>query len=239
MKLLLIFLMTINVLQAFELLRKYDASVGLYGKIGHGEVREKHEKNRYTINFTAKPTSFIADLSGIIFIEYQSIGKINKKGVFIPERFTTVLTEADKKKKTVYIYDHLKKSIVKKTHIEKKVEDATIDSLLFDAAKKAKTKIIEKITTIQYVPNDYLTLIKNARFLKKGNVQYLDQNRTDSLNILGISGENYKVKIKTKEKQYFLELQNDIYGLKKAKTLKSLEFGDADLKAIKMNIEFE
>jgi hypothetical protein len=47
------------------------------------------------------------------------------------------------------------------------------------------------------------------------------------------------VKIKTKEDNYLLELENDIYGLVKAKTLKSLEMGNADLKAIKMKIIFK
>ena len=239
MKLLVILLMSINFLYAFELIRKYDATVGLYGNIGHGIVKETHSKNRYTIHFTAKPTSLVSDLSGIHFVEYQSFGTISSNGVFIPETFISIITKDDKKEKITYIYNHLKKFILKKVRTEKKVQDATIDSLLFDASKTKHIQIINKTKKIKYVANDYLTLIKNAKFLKKGLIEYLDQNSTNSLNLLSTRKEKFKIKIKTKKNKYLLELQNDIYGLVKAKTLKSLEFGNADLKAIKMNIRFE
>jgi len=239
MKLLFVLFLSIKLLFAFELIRKYDASVGLYGNIGQGLVKEVHNKNKYSINFTAKPTSLISDLSGINSIEYQSIGSINEKGVFIPESFVSIILEDDKKEKTSYAYNHLEKYIIKKVHTEEKVEDATIDSLLFGATKRKHIKVTDKTKKIKYVSNDYLTLIKNVNFLQEGDIEYLDQNNTNSLHLLSSDKNLFKIKILRKEKSYLLELQNDIYGLVKAKTLKSLELGDADLKAIQMKIVFE
>jgi hypothetical protein len=231
--------MSINLLYAFEFTRKYDATVGLYGDIGHGVIKERHDNHKYTIHFTAKPTSLITDISGIVFVEYQSQGVISPKGVFIPEIFTSIITEDDKKEKIVYIYNHVKKYIVKKVHIEKQVDKSVIDSVFGDVSQKRHIQIINKSKKIKYVSNDYLTLIKNARFLEKGAIEYLDQNSTNSLKLLSKQGDRYKIKIKSKDDKYLLEMQNDIYGLVKAKTLNSLALGDADLKAIKMKIIFK
>jgi hypothetical protein len=239
MKLLFFLLLTLKLLPAFELTREYDASVGLYGNIGHGLVKEMHDKHKYSIKFTAKPTSFISDLSGINTIEYKSIGSINSKGLFIPQSFTSIIAKDDKKEKITYIYNHLKKYITKKVHTEQKIELQTVDSLIFGTKQKKQTKITDKNKKIKYVSDDYLTLIKNVNFLQKGHIEYLDQNATNSLNLLSSDKNLFKVKIKTKEDKYLLELENDIYGLVKAKTLKSLEIGNADLKSIKMKIVFK
>jgi hypothetical protein len=239
MKLVLILFLSIKLLFAFELIRKYDATVGLYGNIGQGVVKELHDKNNYSIKFTAKPTSFISDLSGINSIEYKSIGSINAQGLFVPHSFVTIILEDNKKEKTSYIYNHVEKYILKKVHTEEQVKDETVEALIFGNTEKKHIKITDKSKKIKYVPDDYLTLIKNVNFLQKGDIAYLDQNSTDSLHLLSVQKNLFKIKIATKENKYFLELQNDIYGLVKAKTLKSLEIGDANLKAIKMKIVFK
>jgi hypothetical protein len=239
MKLLFILLLTIKLLFAFELTRQYDASVGMYGNIGQGVVKELHDKHNYSIKFTAKPTSFISDLSGINSIEYKSVGSINSKGLFVPHSFVTIIVEDDKKESTSYLYNHKERYIVKKVHTEEQVEDESVDALVFGGTDKKHTKITDKTNKIKYVSNDYLTLIKNVGFLQEGAIEYLDQNSTDSLHLISSEKNLFKIKIKTKEDNYLLELKNDIYGLVKAKTLKSLEMGNADLKAIKMKIVFK
>jgi len=237
MKLLLILLLSMNLLSAFELTRKYDATVGLYGNVGQGILKETHNNSDYSIKFTAKPTSLISDLSGINSIEYKSIGSIDANGIFIPKSFVTIIVEDDKKERTSYIFHHLQKYITKNVHTEEKVE--SVASLIFDGIEKKHTKITDKTEKIKYVSDDYLTLIKNVNYLKKGDINYLDQNSTDSLSLLSAEKNLFKIKIDTKDSKYLLELQNDIYGLTKAKTLKSLEMGNADLKTIKMKVSFK
>jgi len=239
MKILLIFLFSINVMFAFELTRKYDANVGLYGNVGQALLSEKHNKKSYSMRLTLKPTSLISDLSGIDSIEYLSVGTIDPQGVFTPESFISTILSDNKREKTTYLYKHSNKYILKKTHVEEEIKNAEIEALIFDEKKRKQTKITDKTKKIKYVSNDYLTLIKNAHSFKEGPIEYLDQNSTSSLYLLSAETNRFKIKIKTKESKYLLELQNDMYGLTKAKTLKSLEIGDADLKTIKMKVSFK
>jgi len=212
--------------------------ITFFGKVGSGVLKETQNEGNYTIDFTAKPTKGIAKLTGYKSVEYLSEGKILANGAFLPDRFTTVNTKKKEIKRVVYTFDHDKKTITRTEHKEKKVSQFSFVSFV-SGVHKYKLQIKDKTKEIAYVKNDYLTLVRNARFFKIGAIPYLDQKKTSSLHLTYTDGKIFRFQTKTKDSEYSVEMQTDEYGLLNANTYKSFKFGKAYIKAVKTTVKVQ
>jgi hypothetical protein len=236
MKIFVIAVLLLSNLYAFEYVREYDGLITFFGKVGSAVLHEKQNDGNYTIDFVAKPTKGIGKLTGYKSVEYISQGRILANGKFLPDVFTEINTKKKEIKKVVYTFDHEAKSITRHEHKEKKVAQYSFVNFV-SGVHKYKLEVKDKSKEIEYVPNDYLTLVRNARFYKVGEIKYLDQKKTSSLKLSYTNGSLIRFQTKTKDSDYSVEMLTDEYGLLSANTYKSFKFGKAYIKATKTTVK--
>jgi hypothetical protein len=171
-KKIFLILFSISSIYAVSIDTKYDVRFGLFGRVG--EVKATLDKNatNYKIKMVAKSKGLAKWISGGRAETYESMGKIDENGNFLPLQYSS--TKKDKKRHYTKIY-----------FFEYDIQ--TISMLRIDHKTGTKTK--KKLD--YFAKNDILTLFFNAgKYIQK------NKNRSKfSFKVASSKNENKEVEI--------------------------------------------
>lgn len=175
---IIIFLLLVTSVIASDLSAKYKVSFGIFGEIGIAQTSLHVDKNRnYRIQVHASTTGFAKLLSGNREEWYVSVGKLNDKGVLVPDYY----------EKTVQRNSHHEGELILKKDIKKYIFSHDIKKLRLEQTKyRDKKEYKESKEGDYYASNDLLSLFFNLKQMlptleiKKPLIFYaVGANRTD------------------------------------------------------------
>jgi len=150
---ILIVLLTISAF-ATDISAKYRVSFGIFGQIGIAKTNLHVDNNRYKITVHAKTTGMANLLSGEREEWYVSSGKVDEKGLFVPDFY----------QKTVQRYSSHNGDTILKKDIRKYIFSHQTKELHVEKTKiEGKNRTIEKKDGDYYAPNDLLSLFFNFK----------------------------------------------------------------------------
>lgn len=168
----------------------YDVNLNFIGKIAEATLNFKTDNNRYLINMNISPYGKLKSLIYNKQISYISEGLINKYGILIPEKYTSVEINDNYILKKRCYFDHLKKEVYVEMSLREKhiFHKFNFNTLKFDKNIEYKNKGSNYFDE-NYYENDALTYIFNIKnYDIKKNIGY-------SINAYGLK-DNYQGKLK-------------------------------------------
>ena len=139
---------------ATDISAKYRVSFGIFGQIGIAKTNLHVKNNRYKITVHAKTTGMANLLSGEREEWYVSSGKVDEKGMFVPDFY----------QKTVQRYSSSSTDTILKKDIRKYIFSHQTKELHVEKTKiEGKNRTFEQKEGDYYAPNDLLSLFFNFK----------------------------------------------------------------------------
>ena len=213
---------------------KYEGGISLFGEVAQADIllQEDLEKHTYKIKVTAYSIGIVKALTLNRKDIFISEGK-KQDGVYIPYKFTKIVTKTDYIKKTTYTFDYKNNKVLRQVHKEELVDDSSYDIIKLQAISNEKLIKSDESNYIKLQQNDYLSMFLNLSVnkLKKGTINYIDQS--DSDDVMLISKTMFEVRKHNGDELYRINISNDAsIFFEKAIAVDIAFYGDAYIKKI-------
>ena len=212
----------------------YEGGISIFGKVAEANVTlsEDFEKHTYKMKIKAYSIGIVKALTSNREDLFISEGK-NENGIYIPYKFTKIVTKTNYLKKTTYIFDYKKEKVLRTIYKEELVEENDYDIIKVKIISKERLVKSNEKQEIKLVPNDYLSMFLNfsKNTLKKGNISYIDQSSSDKVTL--INKNEFKVSKHNGEEVYKINVvKDDTILFKKAIAVDIAFYGDAYIEKI-------
>ncbi|MEA1956629.1 MAG: hypothetical protein U9N02_09070 [Campylobacterota bacterium] len=213
---------------------KYEGGISLFGKVAEADIvlEEDLNKSTYKMIITASSIGVVKALTSNREDIFISEGKV-KDGVYIPYKFTKIVTKNDYIKKTIYTFDYKSSQVLKETHKEEMVDDSSYDIIKLELISKQKLVKSNDSEYIKLRKNDYVSMFLNLSVnnLENGAIGYIDQK--DSDDVMLISKTMFEVSKHDGDELYRISFSKDeSMFFEKAVAIDIAFYGDAYLQKI-------
>ena len=213
---------------------KYEGGISLFGRVAEANVTLEQNlvKNTYKMQVTASSTGIVKALSANRKDTFTSEGNI-VAGVYVPNKFTKLITKTDYIEKIVYTFEYAKNRVLKKSSIEEIVTENSYDIINLKKLSRQKLVKSDNEEYIKLQSNDYISMFLNLGVdkLGSGQVKYIDQKETDD--VLLINNSIFEVSKHNGEEIYRINVskKNSLF-FDKAVAVDIAFYGDAYLKKV-------